>query len=95
MKKNKDILPTILGLVILFGSLYCLISLAIPTNYSKSYKNSEGEYPTYYLNTYRKKFHYPSCPSVTQMNDENRCPFYGTREEAIAMGYSPCGNCKP
>ena len=51
--------------------------------------------PTYYLNTYRHKFHKPGCPSVTQMNPENRQAFYGTREEAIRAGYDPCHNCNP
>ena len=50
---------------------------------------------TYYLNTYRKKFHKPNCSSVYEMNPENRQAFYGTRDEVIAMGYSPCANCCP
>ncbi|MDE6036177.1 MAG: zinc-ribbon domain-containing protein [Ruminococcus sp.] len=50
---------------------------------------------TYYLNTYRKKFHKPDCESVQQMNRKNRKAFYGTRDEAIAQGYSPCENCQP
>lgn len=49
----------------------------------------------YVLNTYRMKFHYPTCDSVTQMSPENREYYHGTREEIIAKGYSPCGNCKP
>ena len=49
----------------------------------------------YVLNTYRMKFHYPTCDSVTQMSPENRKYYHGTREEIIAKGYSPCGNCKP
>lgn len=50
---------------------------------------------TYYLNTYRHKFHRPDCESVQQMNYRNRKAFYGTREEAIEKGYSPCHNCNP
>ena len=50
---------------------------------------------TYYLNTYRMKFHRPDCPSISEMNIRNRQAFYGTRQEAIDMGYSPCNNCKP
>ena len=51
----------------------------------------------YVLNTNPKsmKFHYPSCKSVKQMNEENKAFFTGTREEVIAMGYDPCGSCKP
>lgn len=51
--------------------------------------------PTYYLNTYRYKFHRTDCDSVHQMNARNRKAFYGTRQEAIDMGYSPCHNCNP
>lgn len=50
---------------------------------------------TYILNTNTKKFHYPKCKSVSQMKDKNKQEFYGTRDEVIAAGYSPCGNCNP
>ena len=49
----------------------------------------------YVLNTSSKKFHYPSCKSVKDMKDSNRKDFTGTRDEVIAMGYDPCGNCHP
>lgn len=55
-------------------------------------KNAAAEY---ILNTNTKKFHYPSCSSVRKMKDKNKQSFNGTREEAIANGYSPCGNCHP
>ena len=51
--------------------------------------------PTYILNTNTHKFHYDWCSSVSQMKASNRKEFYGTREEAIAKGYSPCGRCHP
>ena len=50
---------------------------------------------TYILNTNTGKFHLPGCRSVNQMTDRNKQEFVGTREEAIARGYSPCGNCNP
>lgn len=50
---------------------------------------------SYILNINTKKFHYPSCKSVTQMKEKNRKEFTGTREEAIRQGYTPCGNCNP
>ena len=50
---------------------------------------------TYILNTNTGKFHLPSCSSVNQMNESNKQAFQGTRDEAIAMGYSPCGRCHP
>lgn len=49
----------------------------------------------YVLNTNTKKFHYPTCYSVNQMNEENKQFYSGSREEVIAMGFSPCGNCHP
>ena len=49
----------------------------------------------YVLNTNTKKFHYPNCHSAKKISEKNREDFYGTREELIAMGYSPCGNCDP
>lgn len=50
---------------------------------------------TYILNTSSEKFHLPSCKSASQMKEENRSEFTGTREELIDMGYSPCGSCNP
>lgn len=49
----------------------------------------------YVLNTSSYKFHYPSCSSVGKMKATNRMDVTMTREEIIAMGYSPCGNCHP
>lgn len=50
---------------------------------------------TYILNTNTHKFHYPSCSSVGQMNESNKKEYTGSRDEVIAMGYDPCGRCKP
>ena len=49
----------------------------------------------YIANTNTKKFHYPDCYSVTRMKESNKWYFTGSRDELIALGYSPCGNCKP
>ena len=49
----------------------------------------------YVLNTNSHKFHYLECPSVADMKEKNKQYFQGTREEVIAMGYIPCGRCKP
>lgn len=49
----------------------------------------------YVLNTNTKKFHYPSCKSANKIKAENRDEYTGTRDELLAMGYSPCGNCDP
>ncbi len=50
---------------------------------------------TYILNTNTKKFHYPACSSVNKMKESNKQEYYGTRDEVISQGYSPCGNCNP
>ncbi len=49
----------------------------------------------YVLNTNSKKFHYPSCSSVADMNPANRSDYHGTRAALIDQGYDPCGRCKP
>jgi len=40
------------------------------------------------------KFHNPDCPGVAKTSPKNRIPL-SSREEAIALGYSPCGECDP
>lgn len=58
--------------------------------------SSEEQQGTHYiLNTSSKKFHEASCGSASRISEKNREDYYGTREELIAMGYSPCGNCDP
>ena len=49
----------------------------------------------YILNTNSWKFHRPDCPSVDDMAEHNKKGFNGTRDEAIELGYQPCGSCKP
>lgn len=49
----------------------------------------------YILNTNTDKFHYPNCSSVSQIHNQNKRAFTGTREEVISMGYSSCGRCHP
>lgn len=49
----------------------------------------------YILNTNTMKFHRPDCSSFSQMNDNNKGEFSGTRDELIAQGYKPCKNCNP
>lgn len=48
----------------------------------------------YIGNRNTKKFHEPSCSSVGQMNPENKVPL-SSRDQAIAGGFVPCGNCRP
>lgn len=56
---------------------------------------SEASQADYILNTNTKKFHYTTCSSVNDMKEKNKQEFFGTRDETIALGYSPCGRCKP
>ena len=66
------------------------------TRASTNSGSSEGtNAQTYILNTNTMKFHYPYCKSVKQMKDKNKAEFSGTRDELIARGYDPCGNCHP
>lgn len=48
----------------------------------------------YIGNKNSRRFHYPTCRSVTQMREKNKIEF-STREEAIENGYTPCGDCNP
>ena len=54
-----------------------------------------GQIASWVLNQNTMKFHTPDCSSVTQMKEENRIYFEGTREEVMEMGYTPCGQCEP
>lgn len=49
----------------------------------------------YVLNIKSKKFHLPTCTGVAQMSEKNKEYYTGSREDLIAEGYSPCGNCNP
>lgn len=50
---------------------------------------------SYILNTNSRKFHNPGCSGVEKISAGNRQEFTGSRDDLIAQGYSPCGNCKP
>ncbi|MCC8059430.1 MAG: DNA/RNA non-specific endonuclease [Clostridiales bacterium] len=56
---------------------------------------TSGSGTTYVLNINSKKFHYPSCSSVSQMNESNKKTVTGSREDIISQGYDPCKRCKP
>ncbi len=49
---------------------------------------------TYVGNKSTKKFHEPSCSSVSDMKDKNKV-ILDSREEAIKKGYKPCKKCNP
>lgn len=62
---------------------------------SSAAQDSDGQEVTLVLNTNTKKFHLPACSSVTDMKEEYRQEYTGSRDLLTAQGYSPCGRCKP
>ena len=70
-------------------------STAVTTSPGMGEEKDIAPETTYVLNTNTKKFHCVDCPSVKQMAAHNMEQTTMTREEVIAAGYSPCGNCKP
>ncbi len=48
----------------------------------------------YIGNSNTKKFHFPSCKSVSDMKESNKV-FVKNREDLINKGYAPCKNCRP
>ena len=48
----------------------------------------------YIGNKNSRVFHVPNCESVQKMKEKNKVELY-SREEAIELGYKPCGACKP
>ena len=50
---------------------------------------------SYIANKNTKKFHYPSCSSVSDMKEKNKLYFDGSRDELIDQGYVPCKRCNP
>ena len=51
--------------------------------------------PNYILNLKSMKFHSPGCESVADMMEWNKKESTLSRDEVVALGYAPCGNCKP
>ena len=69
-------------------------SAAVSRNKTTS-QTTNSENASYIANKNTKKFHIPSCSSVSQMKEKNKKYLNCSRDEAIAQGYSPCGNCNP
>ena len=65
------------------------------SGYWKQDTSSQSSSTHYVLNTNSMKFHRPSCSSAGKIADYNRWDYYGSYEEVIDMGYSPCKVCKP
>lgn len=62
---------------------------------SPSIPETDAAVVSYILNNNTKKFHYPTCGSASTIKEKNKGYHTGTREQLIADGYSPCGNCCP
>lgn len=58
-------------------------------------KSSGDTGSDYVLNINTKKFHYPTCDSVSDIKAKNREDYHGNRDEIIAQGYEPCKRCNP
>lgn len=66
-----------------------------PTQESANDSTDTAQVHQYMLNTHSMKFHYVTCSSVGKMSEKNKKLVEMTRDEVRAMGYDPCGNCKP
>lgn len=53
------------------------------------------EEETYIINTNNKKFHKPTCSSVSQTSEKNKQTYTGSRSDLVAQGYEPCQRCNP
>lgn len=47
------------------------------------------------LNTSSKKFHKPSCSSISKIKQENKEVYKVSRDALISQGYDPCKKCNP
>lgn len=56
---------------------------------------SDDEEHTYVINKSSKKFHKPTCDSVSQMKESNKEVVVCKRAKLIEDGYSPCQQCNP
>ncbi len=58
-------------------------------------EDKSAEKHNYIINVNNKKFHKDTCDKVSDIKDENKRTYYGTRDDLINGGYEPCGACKP
>jgi DNA-entry nuclease len=69
-------------------------SVPAETDPSSETTTTSGQ-TTYILNTRSMRFHYSSCSGAATISDSNRSSYTGSREDLIAQGYVPCGQCRP
>lgn len=65
------------------------------TNQKSSSSSKSKSSNSYVLNTNTKKFHYPTCGSVSDMKEKNKAYYTGDRQDVIDSGYVPCKKCNP
>lgn len=58
-------------------------------------ERASAKVKNYILNTNSRKFHLATCKDGNRTSAKNRRDVKCTRTSLIAMGYSPCKNCKP
>ncbi|MDY5181646.1 DNA/RNA non-specific endonuclease, partial [Butyribacter sp.] len=58
-------------------------------------RKNKSKNQTYIINTNTKKFHLPSCSSVSETLNKNKKSYKGSCEELIENGYEPCKRCNP
>ena len=58
-------------------------------------ENNQTAESLYILNNNTMKFHRPGCSSVKKISEKNYGESSLSRDELIAQGDSPCGNCDP
>lgn len=68
---------------------------AVSTEVTTTYETVTTIKITYIVNINTGKFHYPDCPSVEQMNDNNKWEYSGDRDDLVSRGYKPCKKCEP
>lgn len=58
-------------------------------------QTEEASVSEFVLNTNSKKFHKPSCSSISQIKEGNKEVYKGSRDDLISQGYDPCKKCNP
>lgn len=75
------------------GESYQNGDISTDTTGNATVSESESSVTTYVINKNTKKFHLPSCSSVTDMKSQNKKESTQTREQLEESGYSPCRSC--
>lgn len=84
-------------------NVFCYnVQPGVNIDYVTGDNSASGEYTTttdeditdtYIVNLNTKKFHKPSCSSISQMSKKNKKQYKGKRSSLINNGYEPCKNC--